>query len=102
MLFGEKLSEEYPDAYEKRLARKRERSEQAQQAAFGQYILETTGFDGQQFSLTEAERAWITRANEVIEWLRLVGPRGDNPHALHAALRCVASLKPMPSSLSSD
>ena len=73
-----------------------------QQAAFGQYILETTGFDGQQFSLTEDERAWITRANEVIEWLRLVGPRAENTAALDAALRCLASLKPMPSSLSID
>lgn len=75
---------------------------EAQQAAFAEYVLETTGFDGMQFSLTEAERAWITRANEVIEWLRLVGPRGDNAPALEAALRCVASLKPMPSSLSID
>lgn len=32
VLFGEKFIEEYPDAYEKRLARKRERAEQAQQA----------------------------------------------------------------------
>lgn len=75
---------------------------EAQQAAFAEYILETTGFDGQQFSLTESERAWITRANEVIEWLRLVGPRGENTAALEAALRCLASLKPMPSSLSID
>jgi len=34
VLFGEKFIEEYPDAYEKRLARKRERGELAQQAAF--------------------------------------------------------------------
>lgn len=72
---------------------------EAQQAAFGQYILETTGFDGQQFSLTEDERAWITRANEIIEWLRL---SALDPRALDAAMRCLASLKPMPSSLSID
>lgn len=34
VLFGEKFIEEYPDAYEKRLARKRERAAAAQQAAF--------------------------------------------------------------------
>lgn len=72
---------------------------EAQQVAFTEYMIDTTGFDGQQFSLSESERAWITRANEVIEWLRLVM---DDPRALDAALRCVASLKPMPSSLSID
>ena len=34
VLFGEKFIEEYPDAYEKRLAQKRERAAAAQQAAF--------------------------------------------------------------------
>ena len=71
---------------------------EAQQLAFGEYMIETTGFDGQQFSLTEDERWWIFRASEVVEWLRIYA-MSMTPEPLDAALKCLASLKPMPSSL---
>lgn len=69
---------------------------------FAQYMFETTGFDGQQFSLSEDERNWIDHANEVIEWLRLaVAAQSQQTHdeALGAAFRLVRQLRPIPSSL---
>lgn len=72
---------------------------EAQQVAFAEYMMETTGFDGQQFSLSEDERWWIFRANEVIEWLRIFAA-SEAPEPLDAALKCLESLKPIPSSLS--
>lgn len=67
-------------------------------ASFARYIEETTGWDGQQFSLTEAERHWIKRANEVVEWLRLYAHVGDTTF-LDSALRTINGLGPMPNSL---
>lgn len=70
----------------------------AQRAAFPDYVAETTGFNGQQFSLTEDERWWIFRANEVIEWLRQFAT-SEAPEPLDAALKCLDGLKPIPPSL---
>lgn len=70
-----------------------------QNEAFVQYLETTTGWNGQTFSLSEDERHWITRANEIVEWLRLVDLREPDGPALRAALRCLASLKPIPGSL---
>lgn len=64
---------------------------------FAEYMEETTGWDGQQFSLSEAERHWIGKADEVLDWLR-VAAAGSKP-ALEAAFRCLAELQPIPSSL---
>ena len=66
--------------------------------SFAEYMKETTGFDGQQFSLSEVERWWIFRANEVIEWLRLFAV-SEAPEPLDAALKCLESLRPIPASL---
>lgn len=76
-------------------------SEEEISEAFATWILDTTGFDGQQFSLTEDERHWIIRANEVIEWMR-TWIMTEHTDALEAAKRCVLNLKPMPGSLSVD
>lgn len=66
--------------------------------SFKKYIEETTGWNGQQFSLTEAELHWIKRANEVVEWLRLYAHVGQQEF-LDSALRSLNGLRPMPSSL---
>lgn len=66
--------------------------------AFEGYMQETTGWNGQQFSLTETERFWIMRANEVVEWLRLYSPSGEQTF-LDSALRTLAGMGPIPGSL---
>lgn len=66
---------------------------------FAAWVQETTGWDGQQFSLTEDERHWIRRANEVIEWLRLYAHTGDQKF-LDSALRTLNGIRPLPGSLS--
>lgn len=68
---------------------------------FGQYVADTTGWDGQQFSLSEDERAWITRANELIEWVKLFVMTGEDPY-LETIKRLAAQLRPMPTSLEID
>lgn len=65
---------------------------------FERWVVETTGWDGKQFSLTEDERHWITRANETIEWLRLYAHVGDQKF-LDSALRSLNGLRPIPGSL---
>lgn len=70
--------------------------------AFGRYVEETTGWTGQTFSLSEEERHWITRANEIVEWLRVAAATlepGAHHEAIDAAFRCLTGLKPMPGSL---
>jgi hypothetical protein len=72
---------------------------------FAQYMFETTGFDGQQFSLTEDERDWIFHANEIIEWLRMAvmnNTESGHQEALGAAFRLVRQLRPIPPSLTVD
>lgn len=68
---------------------------------FAQYVQDTSGWDGQQFSLSEDERAWIIRANELIEWVRLYVMTEEEPY-LDTVKRLVAQLRPMPSSLNID
>lgn len=68
---------------------------------FAQYVQDTSGWDGQQFSLSEDERAWIIRANELIEWVRLYAMTEEEPY-LDTVKRLVAQLRPMPSSLNID
>lgn len=65
---------------------------------FEHWVREATGWDGKQFSLTEDERHWITRANETIEWLRLYAHVG-NQEFLDSALRSLNGLRPLPGSL---
>lgn len=70
--------------------------------AFGAYIEETTGWTGQTFSLSEEERHWVIRANEIIEWLRIAAATlepGAHHEALDAAFRCLTSLRQIPGSL---
>lgn len=66
--------------------------------AFDAYMMDTTGWDGRQFSLTEDERHWIRRANEVVEWLRLYMVAEDQ-RFLDSAMRSLAGMRPMPGSL---
>ena len=68
---------------------------------FNQYVEATTGWDGQQFSLSEDERAWIIRANELIEWVRLFVMTEEEPY-LDTVKRLTAQLRPMPKSLEID
>lgn len=69
--------------------------------AFENYVKETTGWDGREFSLTEGERWWIMRANEVIEWLRLYSPSGEQIY-LDSALRTLAGMGDIPRSLRAE
>lgn len=65
-------------------------------AAFAEWVQESTGWDGQQFSLSEDERHWIKRADEIIGWLRQFAiTQREEP--LLAALRCLNGLKDCPS-----
>jgi hypothetical protein len=76
-------------------------SEEERAKLFNQYVEDTTGWDGQQFSLSEDERAWIIRANELIEWVRLYLMTEEEPY-LETVKRLTAQLRPMPSSLNID
>lgn len=65
--------------------------EEAQRAHFGEWVEETTGYDGKAFSLTEEERHWVFRAKEILDWLRIYA-LANQPEALEAALRCLPGL----------
>jgi aminoglycoside phosphotransferase (APT) family kinase protein len=68
---------------------------------FGQFVADTTGWDGQQFSLSEDERAWIFRANELIEWVKLYIMAPEDAY-MESIKRLAAQLRPMPKSLEID
>lgn len=76
-------------------------SEEDKARAFELYVYDSTGWDGQQFSLTEDERHWIIRANECLEWLRLAFAM-DSPEAWSAVKTTLAQLRPIPKSLELD
>lgn len=68
---------------------------------FAQFVADTTGWDGQQFSLSEDERAWIFRANELIEWVKLYIMAPEDAY-MESIKRLAAQLRPMPKSLEID
>lgn len=68
---------------------------------FGQFVADTTGWDGQQFSLSEDERAWIFRANELIEWVKLYLMAPEDAY-METIKRLAGQLRPMPKSLEID
>lgn len=64
---------------------------------FSEYMEETSGWDGKNFSLNESERHWIKRANEVVEWVKHYQLTGQQ-QALDAALRCLNGFPRLPGS----
>jgi hypothetical protein len=90
-----------PDDFERFCESNNFTSEEERARAFPIWVADTTGWDGNNFSLTEAERHWIKNAQELIEWLSTYRLTGQ-PEALAAALLCLANMPPFPGSLSGN
>lgn len=89
---------EYGDDFERWCAANGHMTEAEKAEAFAIWIEDTTGWDGTQFSLSEAERHWVLRAKDVLDWLATYQETGDDT-MLKAALRAMGSVPPVPRSL---
>lgn len=95
------VAAEEPDPFEVYCRDNNFTTETERAEAFATYMADTTGWDGNTFSLTEDELFWIARAYEITEWIKLYQTTGLG-ESLGAALRCVNSLRPIPESLKSQ
>ena len=73
-------------------------SEEERARFFELYVQDTTGWCGQQFSLSEDERHWITRANEIVEWASMYAA-SEQAEFLEPIVRLAREIRPMPKSL---
>lgn len=77
-------------------------SEEERSRFFELFVADTTGWDGQQFSLSEDERHWILKCAEILAWLEVYIMSDAEPVYLETLKRLVAEMRPMPSSLNID
>lgn len=89
---------EYGDEFEEWCAHNGHMTEAEKAEAFALWIEDTTGWDGTQFSLSEAERHWVRAAKDVLDWLATYGVTGSQ-EMLDAAMRSLGSVPPFPGSL---